>query len=87
MGGLFALISRVLHNWFTGPGNDHYELGRFLWFLAVLAAIIYPGLAMWWKNQPFDVQAFCFGLAAILAAGGFGVAQKDVAKGKIEGAK
>lgn len=83
---MIALFKKVFQNWFTGPNNNDYELGRALWFLAVMAAIVYPGMAMYFQKQAFDVQAFCIGLAAILAAGGFGVAQKDVAKGKVDAA-
>ena len=80
MRNFYAFLSQVLKDWFTGLDNHHYELGRFLWFAAVVAAIVYPGAAMYFNHQEFDVQAFCIGLAAILAAGGFGVAQKDSAR-------
>lgn len=79
----FLLLRKVLRDWFTGPDNEHYEMGRFLWFASVLAAIAYPGAAMYFNKQAFDVQAFCLGLAAILAAGGFGVAQKDIARADV----
>ena len=83
---MFKFLSKVLHDWFTGPCNDNYELGRALWCLGVVSAVVYPGMAMYFNKQEFDVQAFCFGLAAILAAGGFGVAQKDTAKVKADAA-
>lgn len=78
----YKLVCKLLKDWFTGVDNEHYDMGRFLWFAATAAAIIYPGVAMFIMKQEFDVQEFCIGLAAILAAGGFGVAQKDNARTK-----
>lgn len=53
------------------------ELGRVLWALATLALIAYQGVAIWMNKQPFSPIEFGTGAAAILAAGGFGVAAKD----------
>jgi hypothetical protein len=67
----------VLRHWFTGKDNQSFELGRALWALGTLALIAYQGLALWWQGQAFSPIEFGTGLAAILAAGGFGIAAKD----------
>jgi hypothetical protein len=57
--------------------SGELELGRILWAVATLALIGYQGFAIWWNHQPFSPTEFGMGAAAILAAGGFGVAAKD----------
>ena len=71
------LISRVFSNWFTGPSNEHFELGRALWALGVLAMIAYQGLSIFLLKQHFSPAEFGTGLATVLAAGGLGVMLKD----------
>lgn len=53
------------------------ELGRVLWALATVALIAYQGLAIFLNHQDYSAIEFGTGAAAILAAGGFGVAAKD----------
>lgn len=60
---------------FKGVG-DSPEMGRVLWFLGALATIGYQGYAIF-KGQNFDPLVFAGGYAALLAAGGFGIRQKD----------
>lgn len=60
---------------FKGVGNK-IEMGRVLWFLGALATITYQGYAIF-KGQNFDPLVFAGGYAALLAAGGFGIRQKD----------
>lgn len=69
---------KLLKDWFTGPNNDNYEAGRFLWFVSVLNA---NGLAGWhlYQNGQFDIMLFGTGVAALIAAGGWGVGVKDKA--------
>lgn len=81
---MIAGIRKLLRDWFTGPDNSHYEMGRGLWFLSVIAALIYPGAHLYLNGQ-FDVMDFGLSLAALLAAGGFGVSVKD--KGSSEARK
>ena len=52
------------------------EMGRILWFLGAVATIAYQGYAVF-KGQGFDPLQFAGGFATLLAAGGFGIAQKD----------
>lgn len=73
------MIARLLRDWFTNVSNQHFELGRALWALGTFALIAYQGLALFLKDQTFSPIEFGTGLAAILAAGGFGVAAKDKA--------
>jgi len=67
-------FSQVLKSSLTGQ----FELGRVLWAVATLALIGYQGVAIWWNHQSFNPIEFGTGAAAILAAGGFGIAAKDV---------
>ncbi|GCE89056.1 MULTISPECIES: hypothetical protein [Acetobacteraceae] len=60
-----------------GTNYPDLEVGRVLWCLSVLAMIIFQGAALCTKGQSFDPVAFGTGVAALLAAGGFGVALKD----------
>lgn len=60
---------------FKGVGG-HTEMGRVLWFLGGLATIIFQGYAIF-EGQNFDPLTFAGGFAALLAAGGFGIKQKD----------
>lgn len=77
-------ISTIFREWFTGRGNESFELGRALWALGTLAMIVYQGIAIWYKGQPFAPVEFGAGFGAILAAGGVGIAAKDAA-GKTKG--
>ena len=74
------LASRVLNEWFTGRDNSVFELGRALWAFGTLSLILFQGVALFYKGQPFSPVEFGTGLALILAAGGFGVAVKDKAE-------
>lgn len=69
-------IKAILRGWFYGPCNDHAEAGRFLWFISVVAAIVYAGAHLI-VNGVFDILEFGGGIAALLAAGGWGVGAKD----------
>lgn len=52
------------------------EMGRILWFLGAIGAISFQGYALY-AGQNFDPLQFAGGYATLLAAGGFGIAQKD----------
>lgn len=69
MNGLTGILKSSL--------SGQFELGRILWAIASLALIIYQGVAIWLNKQPFSPIEFGAGAAAILAAGGFGIAVKD----------
>ena len=71
----------VLRGFFTGKDNQSFELGRGLWALSMVAFVAFQGVALAWKGQAFSPVEFSTGAAAILAAGGFGIAQKDKAAG------
>jgi hypothetical protein len=66
-----------IRNLLTGTDNQSWELSRVAWALGVLAMIAYQGVAIWVKGQAFSPVEFGTGFGAILAAGGFGTAQKD----------
>ncbi len=67
---------KALINMFKGVDNNSLEMGRVLWLLGALATIAYQGYAIF-KGQNFDPLQFAGGFAALLAAGGFGIKQKD----------
>lgn len=62
--------------------SGELELGRVLWAVATLALIAYQGVAIWINHQSFSPVEFGGGAAAILAAGGFGIAAKDTGVAK-----
>lgn len=67
---------KILRDWFTGPKNDHYELGRALWALGTVSMLCFTGWHLY-LNGEFDVASFGIAFGGILAAGGFGIAAKD----------
>ncbi len=71
------MIARFFRELLTSSDNRTFELGRALWALGTLALIVYQGVAIAIKGQTFSPVEFGAGIAAILAAGGFGVAAKD----------
>ena len=73
------MIARFFTHLLTGTDNKFFDLGRFAWFLVVVAGILYQGAALIFKNQAFSVTDFGTGMGIILAAGGVGVAAKDLA--------
>jgi hypothetical protein len=77
---------KFVRDLFTGPSNLYYDLGRVGLAFSLLSAVAYQGWALF-QGQAFDALVFGTGCAAILGAGGFGIAQKDKArpKGLVEG--
>lgn len=72
-------IGTIFRHFFTGRDNQSFELGRALWALGTIAMIVYQGVAIWYKGQPFSPTEFGIGFGSILAAGGVGIAAKDAA--------
>ncbi len=72
---------KFLRDLLTNVSGEHYELGRVGLALFILAAIGFQGFALY-KGQSFDPISFATGAGALLAAGGFGIAQKDIARAK-----
>ncbi|MBB5684280.1 hypothetical protein [Sphingobium boeckii] len=66
--------------------SGEFELGRMLWAFMGMALVAYQGIDVFYNKQPFNPVEFGAGAAAILAAGGFGIAAKDkgVAKAAAE---
>lgn len=71
-------MKKILHDFFTGPTSEYFEAGRFLWFVSIIAAIAYSGFHLF-VNETFDIMEFGAGIAALLAAGGWGIGAKDKA--------
>lgn len=59
--------------------NNTPEMGRILWFLGGISMMFYAGWGIIVNTEPFLPHALEFGggFAALLAAGGFGISQKD----------
>lgn len=76
------MIADLLRGFFTGRDNQSGEIGRVLWALGFVSLCAFQGWAMH-RGQTFDPMTFSGGVAAILAAGGFGIAQKDKAAGVV----
>lgn len=76
LGKIVATIGKMLHDWLTGPSNKNFELGRFLWILFAIAMIGFSGMHLY-MNGVFDVLNFGLASGGLLAAGGFGISQKD----------
>lgn len=72
------MIANVLKGWFTGADNCSFEIGRALWALCIVGLLVFEGAAVF-GNLHFDATGYATAAAAILAAGGFGIAAKDKA--------
>lgn len=66
----------VLKHWFTGRGNESYEIMRALTALSVLVMLVYIGVHLFLHGE-FDPLASAGGLGALLFGGGAGAAVKD----------
>lgn len=84
-------MGRLLRDIFSTVDSDAFEAGRVLWVLGVVGLIIstigYQGYALY-LGQTFDplqfATGFGTGVAAMLAAGGWGVAKKDKARAEAQ---
>lgn len=80
-------MNTFLRNILTGADDTSFESGRVIWVFGALSFIVsfivFQGIALWVKGQPFSPvefgTGFGGGLGAVLAAGGFGIAAKDKA--------
>lgn len=78
------LLRGLLQNMLKGIDNESLDAARVLWVVGAVAYLIsvitFQGIALW-KGQTFDVFQFCTGFgtgfAALFAAGGWGIRQKD----------
>lgn len=66
-------------NFLKGIGNTHIELGRLTWFMGCAAMIFGLVWSIVINKEAFLANSLTFGggFAAILAAGGFGIAAKE----------
>ena len=74
-------MKKILHDWFTGPCNDNFELSRAMWALGFLIGMGYQGYDVWQGNG-FDLRTFAESLGIILLGGGTATAVKDFGSGK-----
>ncbi|WP_242136999.1 hypothetical protein [Sphingomonas sp. TREG-RG-20F-R18-01] len=72
-------MNRILRDILSGADNHSIEAGRVLWVIGCLSMVVFEGVAIGVKGQAFDPVTFGLGFASLLAAGGFGIAQKDKA--------
>lgn len=69
-------MKKLFWDWFSDPTNQYFEMGRALWALGAVAMLGFTGWHLY-QNGEFEVTDFGFAYAALLAAGGFGIATKD----------
>ena len=70
------LFSRVMREWFTGPGSREFELARLLFAIVVVAGVVMQGIALA-KGQSFSMLDFGTGMGGLLTLGGLGTKLKD----------
>ena len=70
------VLHTVLRHLFTGADNKSWDIGRFLWALAFLVAVIltFHGHVI---GRPFDIQGFGIGIGTLLACGGAALKLKE----------
>lgn len=71
----------MIRHMLYGLGNDHPELGRVLWGVAVVAGIAYSGWHLG-RDGVFNIIEFGTGMGLLLAGGGGAIAMKDTAVSK-----
>ncbi|AYJ85786.1 hypothetical protein D3Y57_07105 [Sphingomonas paeninsulae] len=72
-------VKRLFREWFTGKGNESFEIMRALTALCVLVMLVYIGVHLV-LNKTFDPLASAGGLGALLFGGGAATAIKDGTK-------
>ena len=68
-------------NFLKGIGNEHVELSRLVWFIAVIAGIGFTGWQLYLSGR-FDIQDFGTGFLLLNSGGGAATAGKDIAVAK-----
>lgn len=68
-------------NFLKGIGNRHLDAARLLWFISVLAGVIYAGVHLV-LNKEFSIIDFGIGMGTLLAGGGAATAAKDLGVAK-----
>jgi hypothetical protein len=75
-------MRKFFHDLFTGPDNDTYDIGRFLWFQSIQAFIIISFYTIYMGGD-LDPIAWGTGLGALLAAGGAAIGLKANSEPKL----
>ena len=70
------LIKKIVNDWFTGPDGETHDPARFLWFVGVLAFLIFTGIEVY-RHDKLDLEQFAFAYSGLLAAGAAGVKIKE----------
>lgn len=73
---MWALLSKIFKDWFTGVDGVSYDVGKALW---VGSSVLFGVLAAWAvmvNEQPFDALQYGGGLGLVLAAGGAAIGMK-----------
>jgi hypothetical protein len=65
----FAFVERILLFLFTGADNQTFDIGRVLWCLCVLAALVFQSISVFHTHQ-FNMQDFGVGMGGLLFGGG-----------------
>jgi hypothetical protein len=78
---IMNFIKRVMNDWFTGPDGETHDPARFLWFLGVLALLVYTGFDIA-RHDKLNLEEFAFAYSSLLAAGAAGVRIKETSEPK-----
>ena len=69
-------IQRIIKDWFTGPDGETHDPARFLWFIGIVALLVFTSIEMY-RHDKVDLEQFAFSYSGLLAAGAAGVRIKQ----------
>lgn len=69
-------MGKIINQLMTGIDGQTHDVGRWLWALGVLNFMGLAFVAVYFKGQVFDPQAYGVGLGAVLAGGGLAIGAK-----------
>ena len=69
-------MHKVIKDWFTGIDGETHDPARFLWFVGIVAFLIFVSVQLYRKDQ-FDMSNFAFAYSSLLAAGAAGIKIKE----------
>ena len=69
-------MKKIIKDWFTGPDGQTYDPARFLWFVGIVAFLLFAGHEVY-KTDKFDMVNFGLAYGGLLAAGAAGIKIKE----------
>lgn len=74
---MFEIGKQIIKDWFTGPDGVTYDPARSLWFVGVVAFLIFTSHSVFFNKKDFDMVNFGIAFSGLLAAGAVGVKIKE----------